>query len=85
MNRKLWQLIKLTVLIGTLSFSTVSCYQSSSTEENFTGNLDSENESGELQTNSEDISSRNYNRSNSSDLEEETRIRVYEQANSSLD
>jgi serine protease Do len=84
MNRKLWQLLQLTLLIGTLSFSTIGCYQSSSTDENFTGSLDGENESKELETIKEETSSEESNGSHSSDVEEEIRIRVYEQANPSV-
>lgn len=78
MNHKLLQLLKLAFLTIILGLNTVSCYQ----PRDDTGISTSEEESNE-----EEISNQNLTRTTpniSTDIQEETRIRVYEQANPSV-
>ena len=78
MNHKLLQLLKLAFFTIILGLNTVSCYQ----PRDDTGISTSEEESNE-----EEISNQNLTRTTpniSTDIQEETRIRVYEQANPSV-
>lgn len=86
MNHKLWQLLKLTFLTIILGLNTVSCYQS----RDDTGISTSEEESQQQNnqpSSEEEISNQNPTRTRpniSTDIQEETRISVYEQANPSV-